>query len=242
MVKVLVVKFICKVQIYPFLPSFAAEAKKNLNFLNNAKKKKRRSKEVKILFNQKQKMSNFLETYTIISINRSQTIIYNMKSIAHLLLISSLAVISTQAFVVSNVKRNRLITINHLPTTTSANKAIITFQLWMGRSQDDDQHTESDSQQPNVSIEKQDTNDSEMQVNEFDKENLFIPNKPIELDSLRPQTTFLGLEPKDDKTRQLDSELPLFTSTIVLGMSVYFIYLALFGEDVLLNPSMPLAF
>jgi len=84
---------------------------------------------------------------------------------------------------------------------------------------------------------------------EADLEN-FTPNKPIELESLRSQqqqpTTFLGLEPKGDGLRQkdgsmVDAGLPLFTSTIIMMMSVYFIYLALFGEDVLMDPSMPLA-
>lgn len=79
-----------------------------------------------------------------------------------------------------------------------------------------------------------------------EEEEEFVPNKPIELESLRP-TTFLGLEPKEDSLREKDGSLtdaglPVFTSTVITLMSVYFIYLALFGEDVLINPSMPLAF
>ena len=72
----------------------------------------------------------------------------------------------------------------------------------------------------------------------------FTPNKPIELDSLQ-QPTFFGLEPKEDSLRQRDGSmenigLPMFTSTIIMMMSVYFIYVALFGEDVLIDPSVPL--
>lgn len=83
----------------------------------------------------------------------------------------------------------------------------------------------------------------EQEVTEKDMlEQPFIPKKPIELESLRQPSTFLGLEPKDDLTLERDSELPLFTSVMIMGMSLYFIYLALFGEDVLLDPSLPLAF
>ncbi len=69
----------------------------------------------------------------------------------------------------------------------------------------------------------------------------FIPNKPIELESLRrqEQATFLGLTPKDDDLRRRDgslnvaeSGLPLFTSTIVFGMTWYLIYIALFTDYV----------
>lgn len=75
----------------------------------------------------------------------------------------------------------------------------------------------------------------------------FTPNKPIELESLQERPSFFGLEPKSDNERIRDgsgaeSPLPLFTGTIILMMSCYFIYLALFSEDVLMDPSMPLAF
>jgi hypothetical protein len=39
-----------------------------------------------------------------------------------------------------------------------------------------------------------------------------------------------------------DAGLPVFTSTVILGMSIYFIYLGFFGEDVMIDPSMPIAF
>ena len=77
----------------------------------------------------------------------------------------------------------------------------------------------------------------------------FIANKPIELESLKQQpTTFFGLEPKEDSLREKDGSLmtdaglPVFTSTVITLGSIYFIYLALFGEDVLMDPSTPLAF
>ena len=75
----------------------------------------------------------------------------------------------------------------------------------------------------------------------------FTPNKPIELESLQERPSFFGLEPKSDNERIRDgsgaeSPLPLFTGTIILMMSCYFIYLALFSEDILMDPSMPLAF
>ena len=74
----------------------------------------------------------------------------------------------------------------------------------------------------------------------------FVPNKPIELDSLQ-QPTFFGLEPKSDSLRARDGSsvedagVPLFTGTIILGMSVYFIYLCLFGDVDMVDPSMPIA-
>ena len=82
---------------------------------------------------------------------------------------------------------------------------------------------------------------------EVEEEEEFVPNKPIELESLK-RPTFLGLEPKEDSLREKDGSstetgLPIFTSTVITLMSFYFVYLALFGgEDVLINPSMPLAF
>jgi hypothetical protein len=85
----------------------------------------------------------------------------------------------------------------------------------------------------------------EMEV-EIEEKEEFVPNKPIELESLK-RPTFLGLEPKEDSLREKDGSstetgLPVFTSTVITLMSFYFVYLALFGEDVLVNPSMPLAF
>ena len=74
----------------------------------------------------------------------------------------------------------------------------------------------------------------------------FVPNKPIELDSLQ-QPTFFGLEPKSDSLRARDGSsvddagVPLFTGTIILGMSIYFIYLCLFGDVDMVDPSMPIA-
>lgn len=146
-------------------------------------------------------------------------------TIVTFILVISLTAIYTQAFILSNVESNRLRPFNPITTRVDTIQ-LFTFSQFMGIDQNND---------------KQEKNLDEAEDTKFDVEN-FLPNKPIELDSLRPQTTFLGLEPKDDKTRQLDSELPLFTSTVVLGMSLYFIYLALFGEDIVLDPSMPLAF
>ena len=80
------------------------------------------------------------------------------------------------------------------------------------------------------------------------EDDVFVPNKPIELDSLREQpTTFLGLEPKvrqvESDGSMSDSELPVFTSTIILGVSIYFTYLGFFGEDVMIDPNtMPAMF
>lgn len=67
----------------------------------------------------------------------------------------------------------------------------------------------------------------------------FVPNKPIQLESLEPRPTFFGLEPKDDELRMkdgsmMDSGIPLFTGTVIMMLSIYFIYLGFFGEDVLI--------
>jgi hypothetical protein len=80
--------------------------------------------------------------------------------------------------------------------------------------------------------------DGEPPASETETETEFKPNKPIELESLEPKPTFFGLEPKDDNLRMkdgsmTDSGLPLFTGTVIMMLSVYFIYLGFFGEDIL---------
>jgi hypothetical protein len=99
----------------------------------------------------------------------------------------------------------------------------------------------------NTGIEKEYETEDENAIGPDDSDDGFVPNKPIELESLNQQpTTFFGLEPK---VRELDSDgnmpdagLPVFTSTVILGMSIYFTYLGFFGEDVMIDPSMPIAF
>eukprot|EP00557_Chaetoceros_sp_GSL56_P013346 CAMPEP_0176481778 /NCGR_PEP_ID=MMETSP0200_2-20121128/3013_1 /TAXON_ID=947934 /ORGANISM="Chaetoceros sp., Strain GSL56" /LENGTH=140 /DNA_ID=CAMNT_0017878029 /DNA_START=57 /DNA_END=475 /DNA_ORIENTATION=- len=138
------------------------------------------------------------------------------QSIITLVIFTCLQAVYTQAF----------LTPFKLPT-----RRPFTFHRFMGKD-----HQNEELQ--NTAVDNLDTTKKSMEVNEYDMDT-FLPNKPIDLESLRPQTTFLGLEPKDDKTLPFDSELPWFTSTVILGMSLYFIYLALFGEDILLDPSMP---
>lgn len=87
--------------------------------------------------------------------------------------------------------------------------------------------------EPKYPEEFQNTNE-----NDCDNEKDFVPNKPIELESLKePLPTFFGLEPKSDELRARDGSMtdqgvPLFTSSVVLFSTCYLIYIALFTDQV----------
>mmetsp|Transcript_22693 Transcript_22693/g.32019 ORF Transcript_22693/g.32019 Transcript_22693/m.32019 type:complete len:150 (-) Transcript_22693:386-835(-) len=66
----------------------------------------------------------------------------------------------------------------------------------------------------------------------------FVPKKPLELESLEPVPTLFGLEKKQDLD-STDPPIPLFTGLIVMFSSIYFMYSAIFSEDVLLDPTNP---
>lgn len=74
--------------------------------------------------------------------------------------------------------------------------------------------------------------------NDDDTVKNFVPNKPIELQSLKePPATFFGLEPKSDELRARDGSMtdqgvPLFTSSVILFSTCYLIYIALFTEQI----------
>lgn len=81
----------------------------------------------------------------------------------------------------------------------------------------------------------------------------FVPNKPIELDSLQDvDRSFLGLQPRSNYGSNLDdSEVPLlmetglgiFTSSIILGGSVLFILSVFLDDGSSIDPTMiPLSF
>jgi hypothetical protein len=71
-----------------------------------------------------------------------------------------------------------------------------------------------------------------------DIEKDFVPNKPIELESMKePLPTFFGLEPKSDELRSRDGSMtdqgiPLFTSSVILLSTCYMIYIALFTDQI----------
>ena len=84
----------------------------------------------------------------------------------------------------------------------------------------------------------------------FDEEDApFIPNKPIQLDSLKNQDmdrSFLGLQPRtdddDDVPLLMETGLGLFTSSIILGGSIYFILAVFLDGDNVDPTAIPLSF
>mmetsp|Transcript_18761 Transcript_18761/g.23007 ORF Transcript_18761/g.23007 Transcript_18761/m.23007 type:complete len:196 (-) Transcript_18761:50-637(-) len=76
----------------------------------------------------------------------------------------------------------------------------------------------------------------------------FEPNKPIEVDASYDRS-FLGLQPRsdtgegDEEPLLMDTGLGVFTSSIILGGSIYFILTLLLDDGSGVEPSMiPLAF
>lgn len=86
--------------------------------------------------------------------------------------------------------------------------------------------------------------------NSVDEENEpFIPNKPIQLDSLKNQDmdrSFLGLQPRTDDDDEvpllMETGLGLFTSSLILGGSIYFILAVFLDGDNVDPTAIPLSF
>ena len=100
-----------------------------------------------------------------------------------------------------------------------------------------------------VEVERQ-TQDQE-RVNEDDAEQPFIPNKPIELDSLQDiDRSFLGLQPRSNNNNAAfdddNSEVPLLmetglgviTSSVIFGGSLLFVLSVFFDDGDNIDPTM----